>query len=312
MTLNILYANEADAAEVWVPHIETALAKAGISAQITQSQQTPECIDYVVYAPSSGLLDFTPYTQLKAVLSLWAGVDQIVGNETIKCPITRMSDAGLREGMVEYVTGHVLRHHLGMDADITCPAQKWQRRPAPPLARNSAVGILGFGELGQACGAALGGLGFRVLGWSRSAKNHPTAQTFHGAKGLTEILGASDYLVLLLPDTPQTQNLINDQSLSAMKPGAFIINAGRGPSIDDEALVAALDQGKLAGATLDVFREEPLPEAHPFWAHPKVTVTPHIAAETRPDTAATLIAENIRRSLADEPLLYQVDRTAGY
>ncbi len=169
-----------------------------------------------------------------------------------------------------------------------------------------------MGALGRAVAEALVGLGFDVSGWSRSEKSVEGVRCLHGDAGLTEALKGAEIAVLLMPDTPATQNVLNAETLAQMPKGAFIINPGRGPLIDDDALLAALDSGQIAHATLDVFRVEPLPANHPYWAHPKVTVTPHIAAATRARTASQAVAENIRRSEAQEPLLHLVDRDRGY
>ncbi|MDF0601785.1 glyoxylate/hydroxypyruvate reductase A [Psychromarinibacter sp. C21-152] len=287
-----------------------ALEAAGIEAEIRQDWP-PEQVDYIVYAPNEDLTDFSPYVNCKAVLNLWAGVEGLTKNDTLTQPLTRMVDRGLTEGMVEWVTGHVLRHHLGMDAHIVNPDHEWNWAP-PPLARKRPVTMLGLGELGEACARSLAALNFPVTGWSRSLKDIDGITCVAGDDGLAGALAAAEIVVLLLPLTPETRNLMDAERLAGMKRGAVLINPGRGPLIDDDALLAALDDGQIAHATLDVFREEPLPRDHPYWAHPRVTVTPHIASATRPDTAAEVIAENIRRAEAGEPLLYRVDRDAGY
>lgn len=281
------------------------LAQAGISAQIvTTAPDDPRLVDFIIYAPSAPLQDFTPFTGCRAVLSLWAGVERIVGNATLTQPLCRMVDTGLTEGMVEWVAGHVLRHHLGMDRHIVNPGHIWDQT-CPPLARDRVVAMLGMGALGTACAAALRGLNFQVLGWSRSGETM-------GRAGLRTVLERADFIVTLLPKTPETENLLNAETLAWAKPGAVIINPGRGALIEDEALIAALDRGQIGAATLDVFRTEPLPETHPFWHHPQITVTPHIAADTRPDGAARVLVENIRRGLAGEAFLHLVDRVRGY
>ncbi len=293
--------------------LPAALAKAGIAARIvTEAPADPASVDYIVFAPTGIISDFTPYTRAKAVLNLWAGVERIVGNATLTQPLCRMVDPGLTEGMVEYVTGHVLRHHLGMDTHIHGQDGVWRNDTIPPLARERRVTILGLGELGAAAAQALVALNFPVTGWSRTARDVPGVRCLSGAEGLAQALRGAQIVVTLLPNTPATQNVLNGDTLALLAPGAFVINPGRGALIDDQALIAALDSGQIAHATLDVFRTEPLPADHPFWAHPKVTVTPHIAADTRPETAAHVIAENIRRGEAGEPFLHLVDRTAGY
>ena len=311
MTLSILFSDTDANWSTWETPLREALAESGISADLHRSYDTPERVDYVVYAPSSPLQDFSPYTRLKAVLSMWAGVESIQGNQTLTVPLARMVDPGLTEGMVEYVTGHILRYHLGIDRHITSNDRIWRPDVAPPLARNRRVSILGLGSLGMACANAAKGLGFDVAGWSRTPKTIDAFKTFSGKGGLVEILKRADILVLLLPLTDETEDLINRETLSLLPNDAVLINPGRGHLIVDEDLLDALEHN-LAHATLDVFRTEPLPSDHPFWDHPRITVTPHIAAETRPATAARVIAQNIKRAENGQELLHLVDRQAGY
>jgi glyoxylate/hydroxypyruvate reductase A len=288
-----------------------ALAEVGVVAEVVTEAPDPEAIDYIIHAPSAPLQDFAPFTRCKAVLSLWAGVERIVGNPTLTQPLCRMVDPWLTEGMVEWVVGHALRHHLGMDRHIVNPGRVWDPT-CPPLARERPVAMLGLGALGLAAARALQALNFPVTGWSRSEKVIPGLATDHGADGLLRVLAKAEIVVTLLPKTPETENLLNARAFAAMPRGAVVLNPGRGALIDDAALLAALDAGQIGHATLDVFRAEPLPQDHPFWSHPGITVTPHIAADTRATSAARVIAENIRRGEAGEPLLHRVDRTRGY
>ncbi|WP_273521466.1 2-hydroxyacid dehydrogenase [Rhodosalinus sediminis] len=311
MTVTVLFAAKPESWADYAAPLRAAFAEEGLDAALV-TEAAPETVDYIVYAPSSGLEDFRPFTRLKAVLNLWAGVEDVVGNPTLTVPLARMvDDAGLTQGMVEWVTGHVLRHHLGMDRHILGQDGVW-RRGAPPLATERRVTILGLGALGAACGQALARLGFPVTGWSRSPKRIEGIDARAGADGLAAALARADILVLLLPLTTETESLVDAARLAELPEGAVLINPGRGALIDDTALLAALDAGHLAHATLDVFRTEPLPPEHPFWAHPKVTVTPHIASETRPASAARVIAANIRRAEAGAPLHHLVDRARGY
>ena len=286
-----------------------ALKDAVPSARLAR-EAPPEAVDYVVLSPSGPVRDFAPFTRARAVLNLWAGVEEALAIPGLTQPLARMVDPGMTRGMVEWVTGHVLRHHLSTDAHVVNPDHEW--RPAtPPLAPDRRVGVLGLGELGSACARALAALGFDVAGWSRTPKAVEGVETHHGADGLAAVLGRSEIVVLLVPLTPATEALIDARRLALLPPGAVLLNPGRGGLIDDAALLAALD-GPLAHATLDVFREEPLPPGHPFWAHPRVTVTPHVASSTRPATASLAIAENVRRGEAGEPFLHLVDRARGY
>ena len=310
--VNVLFSAKADAWAEYEPHLMGAFEAAGVSVNLMQETAQPEEIDYIVYAPNGSLSDFTPFTRLKAVLNLWAGVEDVVGNQTLRVPLCRMVGGGLTESMVEWVTGHVLRHHLGMDLHIHGQDGVWRADFVPPIAADRQVCILGIGALGAACGQALRGLGFKVSGWSRSAKSIEGIDCYHGEQGLRDALQTAEIVVTLLPSTPGTENVLNADTLALMPRGAFIINPGRGPLIDDEALLAALDSGQIAHATLDVFRVEPLPLDHPYWAHPQVTVTPHIASATRASMAVHVIAENVARGEAGEPFLHVVDRGAGY
>ena len=310
MALNVLYAGRPARWPEFQPPLEAEFAKAGLDVHLA-TEFAPETVDYIVFSPTGPVSDFTPFTRAKAVLSLWAGVEKVVGNETLTQPLCRMVDDGLTLGMTEWVTGHVLRHHLDIDKDVTRTAGNWNAE-IPPLAPERPVTILGLGELGRAAAAPLIGLGFPVTGWSRSPKSVPYMTCLHGKDGLKNALKTAEILVLLLPNTPATENILNADTMGLLPRGAVVINPGRGPLINDEDLLAALDAGQIGHATLDVFRVEPLPQEHPFWHHPKVTVTPHIAADTRPSTSAKVIAENVRRSEAGEPLLHLVDRQLGY
>lgn len=307
--IKVQFAARLERWETYAAPLRSAFAEAGLDVDL-RMDHAPDTVEYVIYAPNSGLTDFTPYSACKAVLSLWAGVEQIVSNQTLIMPLCRMVDPGLTAGMVEWVTGHVLRYHLGLDRSIAMQ-DRWEPH-VPPLAMERPVTVLGLGALGQACAKTLTQLGFPVTGWSRSSKVIDGITCRHGDDGLAQALSAAEIVVLLLPDTQATENTLNAKTLAQLPKGAHIINPGRGPLIDDTALIAALDSGHIAHATLDVFRIEPLPADHPYWAHPNVTVTPHIAAETRAITSAPVIAENIRRGETNEPYLHLVDRNLGY
>lgn len=310
MNLTVLFAAAPALWDEYRAALEHAFAETGLAARLVQDAP-PATVDYIVYAPSSPLRDFAPYKRCKAVLSLWAGVERVVGNATLTQPLCRMVDPALTEGMVEWVVGHTLRHHLGMDRHIVNPARVWD--PAcPPLARERPVAMLGMGALGTACARALAALNFPVTGWSRTPKDVDGIPTAQGEGGLEAVLRGAQIVVTLLPKTAGTENILNAESLSWLPKGAVILNPGRGALVDDAALLAALDSGQVGHATLDVFRTEPLPDDHPYWTHPRVTVTPHIAADTRPPTASRVIADNIRRGEAGLPFANLVDRARGY
>lgn len=309
MTLNIHFQGRDGLFAEWQGPLQRALDAAGIDAQVSENAD-PATVDVILYSPAPGeTIDFTAFTRCQLVQSLWAGVERIAPNTSLTQPLCRMVDPGLTQGMVEYVVGHALRNHLGIDA--VRAATTWNP-VIPPLSSERPVAMLGMGALGLACAHALSALGFEVMGWSRRPKSVPGIACFHGEDGLRHVLGRAQIVVTLLPATAETANLLNAQSLSLLPRGAFIINPGRGTLIDDTALLAALDSGQIAHATLDVFRTEPLPLDHPYWAHPSVTVTPHIAADTRPETAAQVVAQNLLRLRDGQPLLHLVDRQAGY
>ena len=294
MTIKILFsANEENWKRYKAP-LQDALDDKSLDYELGTTI-TPSEVDYIIYAPSSSLQDFSPYTKLKAVLNLWAGVEGVTNNKTLKVPLARMVDSGLTDGMVEWVTGHTLRHHLGIDKHIHGQDGIW-RSYVPPLAKDRVITILGLGTLGTACGIALKRLGFNVRGWSRREKRVDGILCFYGDEQIDSSLMDADIVVLLLPDTPLTQNILNQHTLNLLKRGAFVLNPGRGPLIDDDALLAALDSGQIEHATLDVFRIEPLPKNHQYWSNNKVTVIPHKASETRPKTASQVIAMNIKRA----------------
>ena len=310
MTIKILFsANEENWKRYKAP-LQDALDDKSLDYELGTTI-TPSEVDYIVYAPSSSLQDFSPYAKLKAVLNLWAGVEGVTNNKTLKVPLARMVDSGLTDGMVEWVTGHTLRHHLGIDKHIHGQDGIW-RSYVPPLAKDRVITILGLCTLGTACGIALKRLGFNVRGWSRREKRVDGIQCFYGDEQIDSSLMDADIVVLLLPDTPLTQNILNKHTLNLLKRGAFVLNPGRGPLIDDDALLAALDSGQIEHATLDVFRIEPLPQNHQYWSNNKVTVIPHKASETRPKTASQVIAMNIERAENGQELLYLVDRENGY
>ena len=310
MTIKILFsANEENWKRYKAP-LQDALDDKSLDYELGTTI-TPSEVDYIVYAPSSSLQDFSPYAKLKAVLNFWAGVEGVTNNKTLKVPLARMVDSGLTDGMVEWVTGHTLRHHLGIDKHIHGQDGIW-RSYVPPLAKDRVITILGLGTLGTACGIALKRLGFNVRGWSRREKRVDGILCFYGDEQIDSSLMDADIVVLLLPDTPLTQNILNKHTLNLLKRGAFVLNPGRGPLIDDDALLAALDSGQIEHATLDVFRIEPLPQNHQYWSNNKVTVIPHKASETRPKTASQVIAMNIGRAENGQELLYLVDRENGY
>ncbi len=250
--------------------------------------------DYaVVWAPPQQLFD--EQTTLKGVFNIGAGVDALAKlNIPAHVPVVRLDDAGMSVQMAEYVCHAVIRHFRefdGYEADVA--SGKWSYRK-PRSREDFPVGVMGLGVLGERVSRALAQFDFPVMGWSRSAKTVAGVQCFSGEAGLKEFLGATRVLVCLLPLTPETENILNKNTLSMLLPGAYLVNVARGGHLVDEDLVALIDAGHMAGATLDVFRTEPLPAAHAFWTHPKIAVTPHTSARTLRDESIAQIAGKIR------------------
>lgn len=270
-------------------------------------------VDYaLVWKPEPGWLATFP--NLKIIFSVGAGLDHLKGENLLPpgIPVVRMVESGLTEGMIEYVLFNVLRYHRFMDQyEIHKVEKRWERiEQIPP--RNRTVGILGMGELGRECGLALANLGFNVLGWSQSEKMIPGITSYFGDRQLNTLLKETEILVCLLPLTDQTRNILNGKTFSKMPRSSYVINAGRGGHQVESDILHALDSGQLAGAALDVFETEPLPQDHPLWSHPKVYFTPHVASMTLPATSSVHVYDNIVRNRNGEPLTHIADMERGY
>ena len=254
------------------------------------------------------------FPNLKAISSLGFGVDHIFDDPTLPdgVPIVRLVEETLIGQMSEYAVLGILRHHRMLKGYEAAEAEGRWFRELPPDSRATPVGILGLGAIGADCAAKVAGLGFPVRGWSRSARALPGVECFHGPGGLGPMLAESRFLVCLLPLTTETRGIINADTLAALPGGAYVINVARGGHLVDEDLLAAIESGHIAGAMLDVFNREPLPRDHPYWAHPKITVTPHIGGLCVPRLMAPQIVDNVRRARAGRPLLNVVDRERGY
>ncbi len=254
------------------------------------------------------------FPNLKAISSLGFGVDHLFDDDTLPdgVPLVRLVEETLTGQMSEYAILGILRHHRMLAGYETAQtAARWFRE-LPPDTAATPVGLLGLGITGADCAEKVASLGFPIRGWSRSARTLPGVECFHGADGLEPMLAESRFLVCLLPLTPKTRGIINARTLAALPRGAYVINAARGGHVVDDDLLAALESGHLAGAMLDVFNHEPLPRDHPYWSHPNVTVTPHIAGLCVPRLMAPQIVENVRRVREGRPLLNLVDRARGY
>jgi len=273
----------------------------------------PDSIEVALVAqPPPG--ELAKLTALKLIQSMWMGVDGLLADTTLPrhVPIARMVDPGMVAAMGETLLAHVLdwhRHFYRYRAQQA--AREWQMLPQY-MACDRTVGLLGLGELGAACAARLVPLGFNVIGWSRRAKQLAGVECFHGDEGFAKVLERSGALACLLPLTAQTLGILNARHFARLPRGACVINVARGAHVVERDLLAALDSGHLAHAWLDVFETEPLPQEHPFWSHPGVTVTPHIAALTEPRTSFAVVLENIERVRSGDTPHHLVDALSGY
>lgn len=272
-----------------------------------------DSIEYaVVWMPPLGMLSSLP--NLRCVLSVGAGVSHILRDPDYPkaVPIIRTTSEDLRKRMSEYIALHVLRFHRRLPDVQAAHGSKTWTQYVEPLARDFTVGMLGLGNLGAPSAATLHGIGYSILGWSRRGQPVDGVEVHSGEDGLREVLSRSDVLVCMLPGTAQTVNLLDAHKLSTMKPGAFLINVGRGDCLVDADLIAALESGHLGGVTLDVFREEPLPVSDPLWEAPNMLVTCHTASAIEPTTGGKVISANILAFEAGEHVADTVDLSQGY
>jgi glyoxylate/hydroxypyruvate reductase A len=295
----------------WPAMIEAALPGCRVITDPAAAPAEEVEAAVVFQLPPGGLHRFA---NLRLVQCLGAGTDQILDDPGLpsKVPVARLLDDGLATLVADYVLLHSLALHRELPAHRAAQtARRWDYRVPRPVA-DCRVAVLGLGAIGTTCLERLRGAGFDAIGWSASARPSLGAVAWHGENSLESVLSGADVVVLVLPLTPKTRGLVDDRFLRAMKPGAGLINVGRGGLIDEAALLRGLDDGRPGHAVLDVFAVEPLPADHPFWDHPSVTVTPHCAGATRPDAAVQAVAANLRKVLDGSLPLGLVDRSRGY
>ncbi|GHF23218.1 glyoxylate/hydroxypyruvate reductase A [Kordiimonas sediminis] len=266
-----------------------------------------------VWQATPGLLK--KYTNIRAIFSLGAGIDHLTSDPDLPThlPIIRMGDDGLKEGMAEFAVWSVLTlHRRLLEVVENQRTANWFQFFAAAAA-DKRVGIMGYGALGKSAAKALLPFGYQINTWSRSPKETEEGITHYtGKDSFDAFLANTDYFVCLMPNTPETTDLLNKETFAKMPKGAGIINGGRGNLIVEQDLIEALDSGHLSGAVLDVFKKEPLTEDHPFWAHPKIMITPHIAAITRVDTAVEYVIRNLKRLNDGEKPENLLDLNRGY
>ncbi len=266
----------------------------------------------LAWKPPAGLIASFP--NVKLIVSLGMGVDHLLADDRLPAgvPIVRIMDDGLVGQMSEYAIYWALRHHREIDTYAASQrARQWKPEDFVDTI-DRRIGVMGLGSIGQDTAGKFAALGFPTAGWSRTAKNLPGIETFHGADGLQRFLARTDILIDVLPLTRDTHGLLDAKAFAALPKGAYFINMARGGHVVDDALLAALESGQISGAALDVFNVEPLPQDHPYWTHPKVHVTPHIAGATNPRTASPGVIENIKRMRAGQALIHTVDPKTGY
>lgn len=295
-------------AEPWVQGLQQAFPEATVSAWAPGASPADHAI---VWAPPQQFVD--EQVGLQTLFNIGAGVDALL---QLRLPpslsVVRLDDAGMSVQMAEYVCHAVIRHFREFDGyDADTQAGKWSYRK-PRSRADFAVGVMGLGVLGERVAKALQVFEFPVNGYSRSPKEVDGVRCFSGAQALPDFLAATRVLVNLMPLTPETENILSHTTLSQLPAGAYVINVARGKHLVEDDLIALIDNGHLAGATLDVFRTEPLPAEHPFWQHPKITVTPHTSARTLREESIAQIVGKIQALGRGEPIQGLVDTVRGY
>lgn len=250
---------------------------------------------------------------LEVIFSTGAGIDQFdLSRIPAHVAVVRMVEPGIIEGMVEYAVMSVLALHRDLPGYMALQRQGlWQPTLARPAAERR-IGVMGLGSLGQAVLERLAPFGFPLAGWSRSPRHLPGVETFAGNEGRAAFLARTDILLCLLPLTTETRGILDASLFAGLPAGSALVNVGRGGHLIAADLLAALDDGTLSWAMLDVSEPEPLPADHPLWRHPRIVLTPHVASQTRPETAVVALLENLRRHAAGAPLIGTVDRRRGY
>jgi len=306
--MHILFSATGTKNQPWIDALREALPQATIDEW---RPGAPPADHAVVWSPPQQFFDEQP--RLKGIFNMGAGVDALL---KLQLPpqslVVRIDDGGMAVQMAEFVCHALIRHFRELDAyEADIRQGKWGFRK-PAVRADFPVGIMGLGVLGERVAQAVGHFEFPVLGWSRSPKELPGVRCFAGQAQFDDFLAATRVLVCLLPLTPETEGIMNARSLSRLMPGGYVINVARGAHLVEEDLIPLLDSGHLAGATLDVFRTEPLPAEHPFWRHPKISVTPHTSARTLREETIAQIVGKIHALERGEPVAGVVDRERGY
>jgi glyoxylate/hydroxypyruvate reductase len=297
--------------DAWVRRLRSL--DASLDIRTWPDAGAPEEIEFVLaWKPPPGA--FNAYPNLRCIASMGAGVDHLFRDPGLPAgvPITRIVEPSMGQSMSEYVIMTILNHCRQTDHYRKSQEQSAWKPKIPLRCEKERVGILGLGQLGSDLAGKLSALGFPVAGWRRDSCPLEGVNTYWGENQLGSFLASVRILVCLLPLTAQTRGILNRDLFGRLPEGAYLINVARGEHLVETDLIEALDRGRLSGACLDVFAEEPLPAGHRFWAHPKIVVTPHISSLTNPRAVVPQIYENYRRAIAGEPLLHRVDPERQY
>ncbi|KXV16793.1 glyoxylate/hydroxypyruvate reductase A [Caballeronia megalochromosomata] len=308
--MTILYKADPERGRQWAQHF--AHKAPDVPFRLWPDIGDPAAVRYLAaWQPPADVMQTFP--NLEVIFSVGAGIDQFdLSGVPPHVAVVRMTEPGIVEGMVEYVTQAVLTIHRDLfDYAAQQRERVWREMPVRAAATRR-VGVLGLGMLGTAVLKTLRSFGFDCAGWSRSPHEIEGVECHAGVESLDAFLARTDILVCLLPLTDATRGLIGKRVFETLPKGASFINVGRGPHVIQQDLLDALDSGLLHAAILDVTDPEPLPPAHPFWTHPRVRLTPHIASATRPESAVDVVLENLRRHRAGERMTGEIDRTRGY
>ena len=307
---HIYFNSDLDSPSEWREALATQLEAFSFSTDADLADPASVDIAIVWKLPEGGLARFV---NLRAVLSLGAGINQFnAGNVPANVPLARMVDASLTRAMAEYAKAAVYRYHRQFHVfERNSREGRWSYI-LPKLSCDTSVGVLGLGEIGGTIALALALEGFNIRGWSRTHKQIDGLATYTGDAGLERMVGECDILINVLPLTAETRHILNRRLFAHCRPGMCLINIGRGLHLVEQDLIEAIAEKRIDSATLDVASEEPLPPGHPFWNHPNILVTPHVAGTAMPLTAVKSIAENIRRAMSGERLMNEVNLARGY
>ncbi len=309
--MSIIFSCSDISAGPWISAINRELP--GLNINVWPETGIPEEVEFLIlWGHWDGR--FKDFPKLKGILSLGAGVDHILGLPDLpkNLPIVPLADPALKTGMVEYVLYNVIRFHRQFkEYEDQQKKLQWIERPQiPPHKR--CIGIMGLGTLGSICAKNLAGLGFNVIGWSRTKKNIQGVTCHYGEHGLPSLLTSSEIIICLLPMTPQTKGILNKANMKKLPAGSYIINAARGAHLIELDLLELIDAGHIAGAALDVFETEPLHLSSQLWSNPKVAITPHVAAVANHESAAKVIAETVQRIKSGKAISNSINLTTGY